>query len=103
MRLVGRLAGWVLVFTGLGLLARDIAASIAAHQLHLAVLGELIFKAAPGALNLAQAVIQRYVHPYLWDPVIVTVLLWWAAPVAFVPGALLVLLCRKRDGRRPWR
>jgi hypothetical protein len=103
MRLIGRLVGWVLIFIGLALLARDIAASIAGHQLQISVLGELLFRAAPGALNLAQAVIQRYVHPYLWDPVIVTVLLWWAAPVLLVPGALLVLLCRKREGRRGWR
>jgi hypothetical protein len=102
MRFIGRLVGWILMFVGLALLARDTAATIVGHQLQFAVLGELLFKVAPGALNLAQAVIQRYIHPYLWDPVIVTVLLWWAAPVFFVPGALLVLLCRRREGRR-WK
>jgi hypothetical protein len=70
--------------------------SLAEGRVHLWVLGEVLFAVAPGALNFAQAVVQRYVHPKLWDPVIQTILLWWAAPIFLVPGVVLGLLCRRR-------
>jgi hypothetical protein len=46
-----------------------------------------------------QAFTQRYVLPALWDPVIVTILLWPATMVLGIPGILLVRLTRKRVRR----
>ena len=43
-------------------------------------------------LNLTQAVTQRYVLPELWDPVLLTVLLWPAFIVLAVPGLILFAL-----------
>lgn len=54
--------------------------------------GELWFRLHPTSLNLAQAVTQRYVHPGLWDPVIVGMLQWPAWSILGAPGAVLVLL-----------
>ena len=59
-------------------------------------LGQIWFSLDSGSLNLVQAVIQRYLHPWLWDPAFVQLLLW---PAWVVPGALaiiLFLLCRRR-------
>ena len=59
-------------------------------------LGQLWFSFDSASLNLAQAVVQRYLHPWLWDPAFVQLLLW---PAWVVPGALailLFLLCRRR-------
>ena len=58
-----------------------------------------------GSLNLVQAVIQRYIWPPFWDPVITTILLCWAWAVLAVPGALLVWVStlRERQRRRPGR
>jgi len=59
-------------------------------------LGQLWFAFDRGSLNLAQAVLERYLHPWLWDPVMVRLLLW---PVWVLPGSLalaLFLLCRRR-------
>ena len=39
----------------------------------------------------------RYVHPFLWHPVITTVLLWPAFAVFDVLGAIFLLLGRRRD------
>jgi hypothetical protein len=105
VRFVGRLIGWALFFIGLALLVHDMIVSLVEQRLQFWVLGELIFKVAPGALNLTQAVIQRYVHPKVWDPGIQTLLLWWAAPVFLVPGAALAVLCRRgrADARVKWK
>ena len=59
-------------------------------------LGQLWFSFDSASLNLTQAVVQRYLHPWLWDPAFVQLLLW---PAWVVPGALaipLFLLCRRR-------
>ena len=59
-------------------------------------LGQLWFTLDSGSLNLTQAIVQRYLHPWLWDPALVQLLLW---PAWVLPGALaivLFLLCRRR-------
>ena len=43
------------------------------------------------SLNLVQAVVQRYLLPALWDPVLVTLLLLPAWIVVGVPGLLFYL------------
>lgn len=79
----------------------DITRSIADSSLIMTALGVDWFNLSPSTLNLAQATIQRYAHPYIWDPVIQTVLL---APSWFVFGVLWFLLAlagRRRKSR--WR
>lgn len=95
-RIIGRIIGWILVIAAVAVFARDILSSIDTGALELMSAGELWFQLHNGSLNLAQAVIQRYVSPSLWDPVIVTVLIWPATAVLGVPGMILVRLCRKR-------
>jgi len=77
----------------------DITRSIADSTLIMTPLGVDWFNLSPSTLNLSQATVQRYVHPYLWDPVIQTIL---QAPSWFVFGALwlvLSLLGRRRKTR----
>ncbi len=62
------------------------------------LLGELWFGLAPGTLNFLQAIIQRYLSPELWDPGIVTILLWPAWMVFAAPGVVLVTF--SRQGRK---
>ncbi len=62
--------------------------------------GELWHRLHSSSLQLTQAVVQRYVHPALWDPVILTVLLWPAVLVLGLSGAALALLLRPRRRRR---
>jgi len=63
-------------------------------------LGQLWYQLNRSSLNLVQAVIQRYIHPFLWDPIIVSVLLSWAFAVLMILGALLLVVFWRRDARR---
>lgn len=65
----------------------------------LVALGEIWFKLDSQSLNGAQAGIQRYVSPYLWEPVITTVLLWPAWAVFGAPAVILIQLFRARRRR----
>ncbi|MGI9499473.1 MAG: hypothetical protein ACR2P3_05515, partial [Geminicoccaceae bacterium] len=58
--------------------------------------GELWFRLQPYSLNLSQAIIQRYLHPGLWDPVIVSALQWPAWSLLGAPGAVLAILFHSR-------
>lgn len=73
--------------------------SLASDALVLTPLGQTWFQLQPGSLNLLQAVVQRYLHPYIWDPIIVTVLLWPTFAVGGVLGILLMLAGRRRRRR----
>ena len=98
-RIVGR------VFWALALMAAgaEIVRSLEGGAWTPLALGEAWYAVDRDSLGLAQAGIQRHLHEALWDPVIVTLLLaplWaWAA----VPGTLLLLLFRRRRGRRGFR
>ncbi len=93
---------------GYGLLAlaiiagiSDASSSIAQSQVYLAPLGEVWFDLSPETLNLAQAVVQRHVHPTLWDPFLQTALTWpvWAV---FLPlGLFLLWLGARRRRQQP--
>jgi hypothetical protein len=77
----------------------DATRSIAASETVLTPLGTSWSAVSPGTLDLAQAVVQRYLLPALWDPVIVTVL---AVPgfVVFLVLALLFFMIGRRPARR---
>lgn len=98
--MIGRWLGWGLVALGVVLAGRDAYAFLETGARAMTALGQLWYSLHPGSLNLAQAVVERYLHPLLWDPLIFSVLRLPAALVFFVPGAVLVLSCRKRKRRR---
>lgn len=90
-----RVIGGVLLLAGLAALGWDLwqwSQMAAGGGLHLSAAGELWYRLHPGSLNLTQAVVQRYLAPELWDPVLLTVLLWPAALVLAVPGLVLLAL-----------
>jgi hypothetical protein len=100
--IVGRVIGWVLLLAGLVVLARDVIGWIDTRVFAPIVLGQLWFDLSPGSLNLVQAVVQRYIHPALWDPVITSVLFLWASPFLIVLGIVFLALFRRRGNGR-WR
>jgi hypothetical protein len=90
------------VLLALGVVAYEILVlNNGADGWRLIALGEIWFKAHTESLNGAQAGIQRYLAPWLWEPVITTILRWPGWLVFGVPGVLAVILCRKRHGHRP--
>jgi hypothetical protein len=94
--IVGRLIGWVALLAGAAVLVRDGLVWVDTKHWAPIVLGQLWYELNRSSLNLVQAVTQRYIHPFLWDPIIVTILLSWAFAVLMILGVLLLALFRKR-------
>ena len=106
-RPIRRAIAWILGLLGLALIGLGAAAFAydwfsASEDAGFRVLtfGEWWFEIDRASLNTLQAVIQRYVHPELWDPVVTTVLFQPAWLVAVVPGLLFVLLAMWVGRRR---
>lgn len=62
-------------------------------------LGEVWYMLAPGSLNLAQAVTQRYLLPELWDPVVIWLLQWPAGAMFSLFGLVLLILTNSARDR----
>jgi hypothetical protein len=90
--MIGRLFGWIIFLAGFSVLVRDVLVWIDTRHWAPIALGQFWYELNRSSLNLAQAIVQRYIHPFLWDPIIVTVLLCWAFPVLIVLGALILAL-----------
>ena len=99
--MIGRLIGWFLFLAGLSVLARDVIAWINTKRWAPLALGQLWYDLNRSSLNITQAVVQRYIHPYLWDPIIVTILLCWAFAVLMVLGLLVLAICGRRARHTP--
>ena len=65
----------------------DAIQSVAAGAPDFTLLGVAWFQFSPDTLNLAQAVVQRHLHPFVWDPVIQSMLLQ-APGIRRIPGSL---------------
>ena len=98
--IVGRLIGWIVFFAGAAVLVRDGLVWVDTKHWAPIVLGQLWYEFSRSSLNLVQAVTQRYIHPFLWDPIIVTILLCWAFAVLMVLGLLILALSGRRARRR---
>lgn len=100
--IVGRILGRVLVLLALLLLAGGIALAVNGGTFT-GITGAVWYEQHSDSLNLSQAITQRYVLPFLWDPVAVTVLNWplWLSTVVavLVPGVVGYVLL-KLFGRR---
>jgi hypothetical protein len=84
------------LLAGAAVLARDVAAYFDSHLWAPIVLGQLWYELDRSSLNLAQAVIQRYVSPVLWDRIVVAVLLCWVWAVLVGLGGVMLVLARRR-------
>lgn len=69
-----RLLGLLTLALALITAVLDIARSIADSALITTPLGKDWFELSVSSLNLTQAIVQRYLHPMIWDPVIQTIL-----------------------------
>ena len=98
--IVGRVIGWIALLAGAAVFVRDLLVWVDTKHWAPIALGQLWYDLNRSSLNLVQAVVQRYIHPFLWDPIIVTVLLSWAFAVLMVLGVLLLVVFRRRDTRR---
>ena len=91
-----RIIAWIFVLAALLIGSYEVMELLKTGTWRLTALGEVWFKLHTASLNGAQAGIQRYVAPWLWEPVITTILLWPGWLVFGVPGVLGLSLCRQR-------
>lgn len=94
-RFLVKVIGLLLVAAGFVGIVVDGTRSIANHEIVFAPLGEVLFQLFPGTFPMIEPAISRHVSPFLWDPVLLTVLLWPASIVAFVLGVLLIWAAQK--------
>ncbi|MDE0808478.1 MAG: hypothetical protein OSB69_03945 [Alphaproteobacteria bacterium] len=96
MRLVIVSIGWILLALGVAILCHDLVKWLLTDSFVLIDAGSFWFAVHETSLKFAEPAIARYVHPFLWHPVMSTILLGPAFIVIGLPGALLVFLARGR-------
>jgi hypothetical protein len=93
--IVGRVIGWLVLLAGFSVLTRDVMVWIDRKIWAPVALGQLWYELSRSSLNLVQAEIQRYGSPFLWDRIILNILLCWAFAALIGLGILILLLARK--------
>jgi hypothetical protein len=97
--LIGRVIGWLLLLSALSVGVLDLFIWYSYGHAPPMATGELWHLLSPNSLLLAQPAIQRHVAAWLWDPVVITILLWPSELVLLLPGLLLLWTCRERERR----
>lgn len=96
LRLIFRFIALMLLAAAFAALVIDGAKSLSDSTLVLTPLGKTLFALFPTRFPLLQPAIERHVSPFLWDPVVVSILLAPTWAVAGLIGALLMRLTRRR-------
>jgi len=103
---VARVLGWLLIAAALVVAAAALALWLGGQNFAL-VAGQLWYQLDSESLNLTQVLVQRYLHPALWDYVLLPLLqkpAYQALSIAFlcpfVLGIVLVVVFRRRERRR---
>jgi hypothetical protein len=95
-RLTVRLIGFLLLAGAFASLVIDGTRSIAGGGLALTPLGQTIFLIFPEKFQGLQPAIEKYAHPLLWDPLMVSLLLLPTWLVVGLLGFLLMLVSQKK-------
>jgi hypothetical protein len=96
IRFCVRLLGLALLAGAFAACVIDGAASIAADQLSITPIGRPLYLLFPNKFPLVQTFVEHQIHPLLWDPVLVDILMaptWLALGLA---GVGLFYLARRR-------
>lgn len=96
-RFVSRIAGFCLLAAAVVALVIDGTRSIAAEEILLTPLGTTAFWLFPSKFPILQPAIERHVHPWLWDPVLVDLFLLPTALVLGVLGVVIFGLSLRRE------
>jgi len=95
IRLFVRILGLALLAGAFAACVIDGAASIAADQLSMTPMGVTVYWALPNKLPLMQSFLER-IHPLLWDPIVLHILMLPTWAVLGVVGAGLFYVVRRR-------
>ncbi len=84
------ITGLILWLAGAAQLVLDLLAWGDNGGFEFAALGDVWFELAPALLNGWQVVLERYLWPPLWDPVMLNILLWPASLIGLFAGTILM-------------
>ena len=96
IRLFVRLLGLALLAGAFAACVIDGARSIAADQLLFTPAGAAAYWAFPNKFPLLQSFVERRIHPLLWDPILLHILMAPTWAVLGLIGAALFYLVRRR-------
>jgi len=103
---IARILGWILVAAALLVAGLALALWLGNQNFSL-VAGQIWYQLDQGSLNFIQTLLQRHLHPALWDYVLLPLLqrpAYEAIPIAFLSplllGLALLVIFRRRDHRR---
>ena len=96
----GRLIGRMFLTLSLILIGHEVLNALESGEYRLIALGELWFRLdramGTGSLNISQAIVQRYISPWLWEGIFQNVLTAPGWLVFGILGAALARACRHR-------
>ena len=94
MRRYLRLFGQGLVFSGIFLGLWDVVCWLLFGRFSIPVFGSLWYRFHAESLLLLEPAVSRYAHPYLWDPVILEILIAPTGLVLFLFGILIIIMTK---------
>lgn len=103
LRWVSRAVGWLLILAALAAAVRDGFAWLDTGQWSSVPFGQVWFDLHKDSLLLLQPALERHVSPFLWDPVMTTILEAPAWVVFGLPGIVLLVLGSLRRRSRTFR
>ncbi|MEL7428607.1 MAG: hypothetical protein AAFN43_01285 [Pseudomonadota bacterium] len=101
LRLITKMIGIVLLVFAVIAAVLDLTRSIANSAMTITALGQDWADFNRESLLLLQPAVERYLHPFFWDPVIQNILLMPSWLVFFVLALIFLWMGRKR--RRNWQ
>lgn len=103
MRRCLRLFGQGLVFSGIFLGLWDVVCWLLFDSFSIPDIGSLWYRFHAESLLLLEPAVSRYAHPYLWDPVILEILIAPTGLVLFLFGILIIIMTKlfsRKDVKR---
>lgn len=97
--IVVRIIGYILLLSALAAAGAEILQSMEAGYWDKVQVGDIWAAIDHHSLQQTQVGLERYVDPFLWDPILLNIVLAPAWLILGVPGLLLILLARR--SRRP--
>ena len=103
MRRCIRLFGQGLVFSGIFLGLWDVVFWLLFGSFSIPDIGSLWYRFHAESLLLLEPAVSRYAHPYLWDPIILEILIAPTGLVLFLFGILIIIMTKlfsRKDVKR---
>lgn len=97
---IGRLVGWLALVLAIVAEGTDLFGMWDTGVYRPHAIGELWQWIDSTSLQLAEAGVSRHISPWLWNSVILDILVWPAALTFAILGLLLMWGFRRRGGRR---